>query len=60
LAIDLAGVSKIEKRFLLDDFNRVMLCTRIIAEGGTQLTEDTDNEEIEIINRLIVLFGESH
>jgi hypothetical protein len=47
LAIDLAGVSKIEKRFLLDDFNRVMLCTRIIAEGGTQITEDTDNEEIE-------------
>jgi hypothetical protein len=45
--IDLAGVSEIEKRFLLDDFNRVLLWTRIIAAGTTQITEDTDDEDTE-------------
>jgi len=30
-----------------DDFNRVRLWTRIIAEGGTQITEDTEEEDIK-------------
>ena len=47
MAIDLAGVSDIEKRIVRDDFNRVRLWTRIIAEGGTQITEDTEEEDIK-------------
>lgn len=45
--IDLDGVSNSEKRIVQDDFNRVRLWTRIIAEGGTQITEDTDEEDAE-------------
>jgi len=47
MAIDLAGVSDIQKRIVRDDFNRVRLWTRIIAEGGTQITEDTEEEDIK-------------
>jgi hypothetical protein len=45
--IDLDGVSNAEKGIVQDDFNRVRLWTRIIAEGGTQITEDIDEEDIE-------------
>jgi len=47
MAIDLAGVSDIEKRIVRDDFNMVRLWTRIIAEGGIQITEDTEEEDIK-------------
>lgn len=49
--IDLAGVSEREKRFVQDDFNRVRLWTKIIAEGGAQITEDT--EDIRLPHRTI-------
>jgi hypothetical protein len=57
--VDLAGVSNAEKRIVQDDFNRVRLWTRIIAEGGTQITENIDEEDIEnnIPPRRTIKFG---
>ena len=43
--IDLGEVLEHEKHFVQDDFNRVLLWTRIIAKGTTQITDE--NEETE-------------